>query len=79
MLEVDPKGNTKVVFRGENNTSFDWLIQSPDGHRGLLIVEIPMKTTFGWSIDFELLGSNLITFMKDILQSYSGPALNGVM
>ncbi len=50
MLEVDSNGNARVAFQGEMNTSFDCLIQSPDGHRGMLIAEVPNENDV-WMVD----------------------------
>jgi hypothetical protein len=41
ILEVNEAGKAEVVLEGDANTTFWWMIQSPDGRHGLLEAEIP--------------------------------------
>jgi DNA-binding winged helix-turn-helix (wHTH) protein/Tol biopolymer transport system component len=50
ILEVNEAGKAEVVFQGDLNTGFDCLIQSPDGHYGLLVVDLPQENN-AWMID----------------------------
>jgi Tol biopolymer transport system component/DNA-binding winged helix-turn-helix (wHTH) protein len=50
ILEVDMAGKVSVVLEGAANTNFWWIIPSPDGHHGILGVEVPGDNN-AWMID----------------------------
>jgi Tol biopolymer transport system component len=41
ILDVNEAGKAEVVLEGDANTSFWWMIQSPDGRYGILEAEVP--------------------------------------
>jgi DNA-binding winged helix-turn-helix (wHTH) protein/Tol biopolymer transport system component len=41
ILDVNKAGKAEVVLEGDANTSFDWMIQSPDGRYGILGTVVP--------------------------------------
>jgi WD40 repeat protein len=41
ILDVDEAGKAIVVLQGDRNTSFKWLIPSPDGRFGILEADVP--------------------------------------
>jgi hypothetical protein len=49
ILAVNEAGKAEDVWDGDANTTFWWLIQSPDGRYGILERRFPATTTPGWS------------------------------
>lgn len=50
ILDVNEAGKAEVVFEGDPNTMFDWLLQSPDGRYGILEVDVPGDNNV-WMVD----------------------------
>jgi len=49
-LEVNEMAKVEVAVRGEANGGNTWLIQSPDGHHGILEMETPGDNN-AWMVD----------------------------
>jgi hypothetical protein len=50
ILEVDQTGKAKVVLRGNVNIDFGFMIQSPDGSKGLVCESVPSDSN-AWMVD----------------------------
>jgi len=50
ILEVDQAGKTNVVLQGKANANFVAMIQSPDGHYGLLLEVTPAENN-AWMVE----------------------------
>ena len=44
------RATAEVVLEGDANTSFDWMVQSPDGRYGILGVRVPGDNN-AWMIE----------------------------
>lgn len=50
ILEVDMAGKASILLKGAPNTTFWAMLPSPDGHRGILDVEVPGDNN-AWMVD----------------------------
>ena len=50
ILDVNEAGKAEVVLEGDPNTTFWWMIQSPDGRHGILEAEVPGDNN-AWMIE----------------------------
>jgi DNA-binding winged helix-turn-helix (wHTH) protein/Tol biopolymer transport system component len=50
ILEVDQTGKAKIVLRGNANVDFGFMIQSPDGRKGLVCESVPSDSN-AWMVN----------------------------